>query len=51
MSFIKNGDGKITDVFDEDGLTEEQKKSVKEMSEKKVAKEEEPSKVVKKSGS
>jgi len=39
MSFIKRGDnsdGKITDIIDEDGLTEDQKKSVKKMSEQKT---------------
>jgi hypothetical protein len=30
--FIKHGDGKIVSVFDEDKLTEEQKKAVKDIS-------------------
>lgn len=34
MSFIKRGDGKIISVFDEDGLNEQQKKAVREQSEK-----------------
>lgn len=29
IMFIKHGDGKITDVLDEEHLTDEQKKSVK----------------------
>lgn len=34
MSFIKRGDGKILSVFDEKELNEQQKKAVKEHSEK-----------------
>lgn len=34
MSFIKRGDGKILSVYDEEELTEQQKKAVKEHSEK-----------------
>jgi hypothetical protein len=30
--FIKHGDGKIVSVFDEEQLTDEQKKAVKDMS-------------------
>lgn len=30
MSFIKHGDGKIVSVFDEDELTDKQKKAVKD---------------------
>ncbi|CAB4197100.1 hypothetical protein UFOVP1290_620 [uncultured Caudovirales phage] len=32
MSFIKRGDGKIVTVIDEEELTEEQKKSAKDLS-------------------
>ena len=32
MGFIKRGDGKIVTVFTDEDLTEEQKKSVKKMS-------------------
>ena len=50
--FVKIGDGKITDVIDEDGLTDEQKKTIKHMSEKGVDEADTSSKkVVKKSGS
>lgn len=31
MPFIKHGDGKITNVLDEEQLTDEQKKSVKKV--------------------
>jgi hypothetical protein len=50
--FIKHGDGKIVSVFDEEQLTEEQKKAVKDMS-KQVVKQSEKadSSEQKKSGS
>ena len=52
MSFIKLGDGNITDIFEEDELTDEQKRTIKEISEKKATKEESSSnKIAKKSGS
>lgn len=34
MSFIKRGDGKILSVFDKEELTEQQKKSVEDHSDK-----------------
>lgn len=44
--FVKHGDGKIVSVLDEDQLTEEQKKALKDMSKKqiKTSKSEEKSK-------
>lgn len=36
MSFIKHGDGKIMTVLDEEELTETQKKSVDDVSKKRV---------------
>lgn len=34
MSFIKTGDGKILDVLDDQNMTEEQKKALRDSSEK-----------------
>jgi hypothetical protein len=34
--FVKHGDGKIVSVLDADELTEEQKKALKDMSNKKI---------------
>ena len=53
MTFIKHGNGKIIDVLDENTLTDEQKKSVKKMSEQLVKQSDEStdSSQTKKSGS
>lgn len=34
MAFVKHGDGKITTILTDDELTEQQKKSVKDLSKK-----------------
>ena len=36
MSFMKYGDGKIESVFDEEELSDKQKKAIKDLSEKRV---------------
>jgi hypothetical protein len=48
--FIKHGDGKIMTVIDEDELTEQQKKSVEDLSEKVIKQSDTDTSLEKKSG-
>jgi hypothetical protein len=50
MGFIKHGDGKIVSVLDEEELTDEQKKAVKDLSKQNIKVSDDRSASEKKSG-